>query len=189
MKQSKTTPAKEQEKKHVPRWLQNELYELSMPYVDRVIEAYNKEGIGFSRFSLQSMGEQLISMGYFHAIPNPPEEKPKEQETKEGLHTQGEWKFNKHETGRYCGDIDCEIGLGANGIMNIRTIAIVLKNAGEVESQANAELIVKAVNERQALVDENKQLKGYQSYIAEKIYNGDDEMLTFNQWIEAGEPE
>lgn len=57
--------------------------------------------------------------------------------------TQGEWRFEKHDPkiSRYFGNILSDLGKGDDGIMNIRTIDIVLKNCGEEEAEANARLI------------------------------------------------
>lgn len=75
-------------KKHVPRWLQNELYKISEPVMDKFIESHKE--IGFNRFGLQSIAEQLVCHGYFHANPNPPEDKPTPQPV-QSLN-EGEWK-------------------------------------------------------------------------------------------------
>lgn len=67
------------EKISVPKWLQNELHEKIEPYIERIIEAYKKEGIGFSRFSLNNIALHAAVQGYYHAIPNPPENKEEVQ--------------------------------------------------------------------------------------------------------------
>ena len=95
--QTKTSPLPD-EKIHVPRWLQNELHEKTEPKTDKIIAAYQKEGLGFSRFSLQTLALEMAAMGYFHANPNPPEEKPTPQEDStievlQDKHTKGENKI------------------------------------------------------------------------------------------------
>lgn len=155
MKQAKTTKQPLEDKKHVPRWLQNELYDLSMPYVDKMIEAHKKEGIGFSRFSLQSMGEQLICMGYFHANPTPPEEKPT-PDSKEGLHTQGEkWFVDLGNYDREGDSSEIIIRKEMNGeLYDICSMTVDETNF----PKDHAEYIVKAVNERKALLDSHREL-------------------------------
>lgn len=60
-------------------------------------------------------------------------------------HTQGEWTINRHdEETRYFGDLQANLGKRENGMTNIRTIAVILKNAGTPESEANAKLIAAA---------------------------------------------
>lgn len=58
-------------------------------------------------------------------------------------------------------------------------------------TEANARLIASAptlLKENEQLKEEVRQLTGYQIYVSAKIYFGDDSVLTFTQWIEAGEP-
>ncbi len=90
------------------------------------------------------------------------------EKIKEVLHTQGEWKVEKHEEGRYFGNITSELGRNEKGYMNIRTIAIILKNCGEEEAQANAELICKAVNERQHLLNQIETESQYSSLVKDE---------------------
>lgn len=68
-------------------------------------------------------------------------------------HTPTPWHFNKHEIGEYCGNISSLLGVNSQGIMEQRTIAVVLKYAGDAESEANAAFIVKAANNHDALVE------------------------------------
>ncbi len=71
-------------------------------------------------------------------------------QTKE-LFTSGEWKAEKHIAGRYYGNIISSLGRNERGIMNIRTIDIILKNNGEEEAEANARLIAESKNMYEAL--------------------------------------
>ena len=57
-------------------------------------------------------------------------------------HTKGKWKFIKHESHScHFGNIQSDLGKGENGIMNIRTIDIILNYCGDEEAEANAKLI------------------------------------------------
>lgn len=64
------------EKKHVPGWLQEELYAISKPMMEKFIASVEKGELTICRFFLQSTAKQIICAGYFHALPNPPEDKP-----------------------------------------------------------------------------------------------------------------
>ncbi len=59
-------------------------------------------------------------------------------------HTAAPWRFQRHDFGRYYGNIIGSYGIGENGFENTRTITIQLKNAGEEENEANAKLIAAA---------------------------------------------
>ncbi len=56
------------------------------------------------------------------------------------------WSVNYHETGQYVANLFAELGKNESGIMQVRTIATVLKYADEDEAAANAALIIAAVN-------------------------------------------
>lgn len=58
--------ATDSKKREVPKQLQNELYDKVEPYIERIIAAYEKEGLGFSRFSLKSIGMECAAIGYYH---------------------------------------------------------------------------------------------------------------------------
>jgi hypothetical protein len=60
-----------QEKREVPKEIQNALHKKTEPFIDKMIEAYKKEGIGFSRYSLQEIGIQCAAIGYYESADNP----------------------------------------------------------------------------------------------------------------------
>lgn len=62
------------------------------------------------------------------------------------------WRVNYHDAGRYIADLSADLGKNGGGIMQIRTIATVLKYCGDAEAAANAALIVKCVNLHDELV-------------------------------------
>jgi hypothetical protein len=62
----KETPTTEVKKREVPKQVQNELFALSEPFIDKMIEAHKNEGLGFSRYSLQEIGIQCAAIGYYH---------------------------------------------------------------------------------------------------------------------------
>ncbi len=66
-------------------------------------------------------------------------------------HTAVPWKFREHDTGSYSGNIAHDYQ-GGEGNMT-RTIAVILKYAGDEEAKANGEFIVKAVNAHDQLVE------------------------------------
>lgn len=68
---------KNNKKISVPNWLQNELFEKTKVYIELLIELHKKENIGFSKFSLDNIALHSAVMGYYHANPNPTEEKTK----------------------------------------------------------------------------------------------------------------
>lgn len=67
------------------------------------------------------------------------------KEIKEGM-SNGLWKSNFHDSGRYGADITCDLGELPNRIMSIRTVAICLKNGTTEENTSNPEAIIQAVN-------------------------------------------
>lgn len=149
------TPAQknEDEKISVPKWLQNELHEKTEPYIDRMIEAYKKEGIGFSRFSLNTIALHSAVVGYYHAVPNPPAEHTpllNEQEDKKEVssvgYTGGEWKVINWGQIAQIRDSDhneiCVCGYGDrdNGIPDEETTA----NANRIVTCVNGYDILKA---------------------------------------------
>jgi hypothetical protein len=104
----------------------------------------------------------------------------------EGKHTPGPWIIDRsHKHDRE----GIQVWSGDNIICDV-----VDDQHGNKE--ANAALICEAVNAYPSLVRENAELrkelndyKGYQFYTSAKIYFRDENILTFNQWIEAGRPE
>ena len=66
-------------------------------------------------------------------------------EIKAGM-SNGIWKANFHDGGRYEADISCDLGELPNGIMSIRTVAVCLKNGTIEENSNNPTAIVSAVN-------------------------------------------
>lgn len=60
--------------------------------------------------------------------------------------TKGECRFNVHEQpSEYIGNIEVQLGR-VNGIMNVRTVAVLLPYAGHEEAVANGTLITDAFN-------------------------------------------
>ena len=101
----------------------------------------------FQGIPVESLMERSIKVMYHYENP----ETTTNTVTGEGF-TGGKWKVDEHEQGRYYGNITSELGIGERGFMNIRTIAILLKNNGEEEAKANANRIVNCVNNHNALV-------------------------------------
>jgi hypothetical protein len=64
--QDNTKEGELREKREVPKHIQNELHAKTEPYIDKMIEAYKREGMDICRFSLQSMGLQCAAIGYYH---------------------------------------------------------------------------------------------------------------------------
>lgn len=69
-------------------------------------------------------------------------------DSKEGLHTQGEWKVSKQQFSLSAIKLRNPIMIEAHGVVAYVSI----HDYGETMAKANAELICKAVNERQALL-------------------------------------
>lgn len=78
-----------------------------------------------------------------------------EKTTKEVLHTQGEWKLGAASLPDGKINICGPLKLHESGYV----IAQVFMNGDYSKGQANAEIICKAVNERQKLLDSNRELK------------------------------
>ncbi len=141
---------KQKEKIHVPKWLQNELHEKTEPLTDKIIAAYQKEGLGFSRFSLQTLALDMAALGYFHAIPNPPEERPEIPVT---AHTEGKEEFTKGawviEIPVISDDITSWVTRSVEDKEG-RRVALVYGDKKE-EAEANAILISEAKNMYEAI--------------------------------------
>lgn len=92
------------EQREVPKRLQNELFDKTKPFIEKIIAAHQKEQIGFSKFSLDNIALQAACIGYYHLSDN---ELAKLKEINESLLSAlkgcREW-FDKHGT-------DYEIGL------------------------------------------------------------------------------
>lgn len=54
------------ERREVPKPLQNEFYALSNPFTEKMIDAYFKAGLGWSRDALNEFAIQCVAMGYYH---------------------------------------------------------------------------------------------------------------------------
>ena len=114
--------------------------QIGMDYIRRVEPAFTNKETVLTTIGSDELGELLEST------------------------TKGKWEFEKHdpETSRYFGNVISELGIGDHGIMNIRTIDIVLKNCGEIEAEANARLLAlspQIAKELIALRKENEMLR------------------------------
>ena len=84
--------------------------------------------------------------------------------------TQGEWIGGKKNNFEYI-DIDAD---------GERICSVYTGIESNPEAEENAKLICLAPT----LLKENEQLKEYANYIGDKIAAGDDEILTFQQWLD-----
>ncbi len=75
------------------------------------------------------------------------------------LSTPRPWQVNSHDTGRYAADISAVLGRNESGITTIRTIATILTYGGREEGNANAALIVEAVNQHVDLHDRFRMIR------------------------------
>lgn len=86
-------------------------------------------------------------------------------DSKEGLHTQGEWFVKGRGTG------NDPFWIESSAAPNVPIAEIMIPYGKHIsELKANAELIVKAVNERKALLDSHREMK---KALEEFVYNWD----------------
>ena len=69
-------------KREVPKQLQNEFFNLSDPFVEKMIAAHQRENLGWSRYSLKELAIQCVAIGYYHLADQAPALKAENEELK-----------------------------------------------------------------------------------------------------------